>query len=84
MKFIVVTLPACPVCQSVDLQTYGSRSGGGGVVPCGLTRYTRCRDCGERFQVCVLNARPRSRMTAKRNLPKFGTGAGGRGGRKVV
>ena len=43
---VFVTLPTCPACHGRELHVYGTvRSEGG------LTRYTQCRRCFEKFIV---------------------------------
>lgn len=50
-KRIVITLPACPECGSLDVFSNGTHYVRGIVL-----RYYYCRDCGERFDGEILNA----------------------------
>lgn len=46
-RIVYVTMPACPECGSGDVRAYKTIAQGDG----SKFRYTRCNQCGERFEV---------------------------------
>ena len=44
LRYVFVTLPRCPACNSSCLKVYGHQPN----AEC-LTQYTRCRDCDHKF-----------------------------------